>query len=203
MDFTVDKSMRNFDTPIPPKLEAMEDRRIERFSIPQLQSVYEEMVRVECNNKNEKSWPSRHHFPNQVISQILMNKINYSKNFGGYINALPEEWKQVNMQIIQGMMRNIDTENTGYVNWRQFFTYLLLSQSPLPNVNTLGDMRQKMQNVKISSQDQFVNTQMWFDRCEESKDRDYSHHFDRVSMVKKILFDTNATVAHPDGGCGV
>jgi len=47
-----------------------------------------------------------------------MNKINYTKSFGGYINAVPEDWKRVNLQIIQGMMRNIDTENTGYVNWR-------------------------------------------------------------------------------------
>ena len=44
---------------------------------------------------------------------------------------------------------------------------------------------------------------MWLDECEASKDRDYSHHFDRVSMLKKILFSTNATIDHPDGGKGV
>ena len=36
---------------------------------------------------------------------------------------------------------------------------------------------------------------MWFDQCEASMDRDYSEHFDRVSMLKKILFNANA----PDG----
>lgn len=85
------------------------------------------MARVEGNSQDEKTWPSPCHFPTNTLSQILMNKINYSKNFGGYINATPEVWKKVTLQQIQGMMRNIDIENTGYVNWRQFFTYLILS----------------------------------------------------------------------------
>lgn len=36
MDFTVDKSILNFITPAPPKLELMEDRRDYKFTIPQL-----------------------------------------------------------------------------------------------------------------------------------------------------------------------
>jgi hypothetical protein len=36
MDFTVDKSILNFITPAPPKLEFMEDRRDYKFTIPQL-----------------------------------------------------------------------------------------------------------------------------------------------------------------------
>lgn len=39
------------------------------------------------------------------------------------------------MQAIQGMFRNIDIENTGYVNWRHLFTYIALANSPLPTVN--------------------------------------------------------------------
>ena len=100
MDFTVDNSIRNFDTPIPPKLEAMEDRREDRFSIPQLKSLYDEMTRVEGNSQNEKNWPSACHFPTNMLASMIMSKINYTKNFGGYINAAPECWKKVNMQQI-------------------------------------------------------------------------------------------------------
>jgi len=39
MDFTVDKKTLNFITPAPPKLESLEEFRVERFAIPQLQSV--------------------------------------------------------------------------------------------------------------------------------------------------------------------
>jgi len=68
MDFTVDNSVRNFDTPVPPKLEAMEDRRVSRFSIPQLQSLYDEFVRVEGNHQSEKNWPSSSHFPINLLA---------------------------------------------------------------------------------------------------------------------------------------
>jgi hypothetical protein len=203
MDFTVDNSIRNFDTPIPPKLEAMEDRREDRFSIPQLKSLYDEMARVEGNSQNEKNWPSACHFPTNMLASMIMSKINYTKNFGGYINAAPECWKKVNMQQIQGMMRNIDTENTGYVNWRQFFTYLILGQSTLPTMNQLQEMKTHLGAAKIANSSAFVNAKMWFDACEEAKDRDYSHHFDRVSQLKQILFDTNACAEHPDSGKGV
>jgi hypothetical protein len=36
MDFTVNEKIMNFITPPPPKLEAMEDRRDYRFTVPQL-----------------------------------------------------------------------------------------------------------------------------------------------------------------------
>jgi hypothetical protein len=62
--------------------------------------MYTELCRIEKNHMCDKSWPNARHFPNAALSQVLMNKINYSKNFGGYINALPESWKSINMQII-------------------------------------------------------------------------------------------------------
>ena len=36
MDFTVDKGTLNFITPMPPKLDALEEYREDRFSIDQL-----------------------------------------------------------------------------------------------------------------------------------------------------------------------
>lgn len=64
-------------------------------------------------------------------------------------------------------------------------------------------MRQKTGGAAVVSSDQFVNAKMWYDACEASTDRDYSHHFDRVSQLKKILWDTNATAELPDGTPGV
>jgi len=43
-----------------------------------------------------------------------------------------------------GITRNIDTENTGLVNWRQFLTYITLSNSPLPTVNKLNEAKMSM-----------------------------------------------------------
>lgn len=59
-------------------------------------------------------------------------------------------------------MRNIDTDNTGYVDWRQFFTYLLLGQSTLPTVNQLEDLRRKMGNTNFATEEQFVNVSYKF-----------------------------------------
>ena len=64
-------------------------------------------------------------------------------------------------------------------------------------------MKQNLGNVIVANSDSFVKAKMWFDACEEAKDREYSHHFDRVSQLKKILFDTNACANHPDGSKGV
>lgn len=54
----------------------------------------------------------------QQLAQTLMNKINYSRHFGGYMNALPKHFQYIDLQAIMGITRNIDTENTGLVNWR-------------------------------------------------------------------------------------
>jgi hypothetical protein len=50
MDFTVNEKIMNFITPPPPKLEAMEDRRDYRFTVPQLYALHEEFQRIENFN---------------------------------------------------------------------------------------------------------------------------------------------------------
>lgn len=88
MDFTVNEKIMNFITPPPPKLEAMEDRRDYRATIPQLESSYQEFLRMEQFNGGEHP----DHFTVQQLAQTLMNKINYSRHFGGYMNALPKHF---------------------------------------------------------------------------------------------------------------
>ena len=43
MDFTVDKATLNFITPKPPKLDALEEYRQDRFAIPQLKCLVQEL----------------------------------------------------------------------------------------------------------------------------------------------------------------
>jgi len=135
MDFTVDESILNFITPAPPRLEAMEDLRDYRFTVPQLQALYSEYMRVEGFQNGDPDLKLN------TFTSMLMNKINYSKNFGGFMNALPKNWQFINMQALQGMFRNIDIDNSGFVSWRQFFTYLMLSTSKLPTVNKLAEAK--------------------------------------------------------------
>jgi len=92
MDFTVDQSILNFITPAPPKLESMEDKRDYRFTIPQLDCLLTEFQRME-QFKGDNS-PM---FSFDAIISTMMNKINYSKNFGGEKNALPKSWNFVDL----------------------------------------------------------------------------------------------------------
>jgi len=48
MDFTVDKSTLNYINPPPPKLDAHEDYREDRFSIPQLTFICSEFEQFEA-----------------------------------------------------------------------------------------------------------------------------------------------------------
>jgi hypothetical protein len=43
MDFFVDKSYRNYIDPPPPKLDSMEEVRSNRFNVPQLQAIIDEL----------------------------------------------------------------------------------------------------------------------------------------------------------------
>jgi hypothetical protein len=56
---------------------------------------------------------------------------------------------------MQGMMRNMDTGNTGCVNWRQFFTYLVLQASKLPTKSALDAAKASAGNKNYVNCEQF------------------------------------------------
>lgn len=109
-------------------------------------------------------------FTVQQLAQTIMNKINYSRNFGGYMNALPKNWDAIDLQAIMGIARNIDCENSGLVNWRQFMTYLTLGNSPLPTVQKLAEAKASC-GAERPTREQFVNAKFYFDEFEMSSDR--------------------------------
>jgi len=90
-------------------------------------------------------------------------------------------------------MRNLDTDNTGYFNWRQFFTYVILLQSAPPSGKDLETIENLADEDGFIYEEPFVNTGFWFDASESSQDPDYTHPFNRRNMIKGLIFKTNAT----------
>ena len=50
MDFSVDEGVLNYINPKPPKQQALEEHRIDRFSVPQLEGMFEEYVTIASLN---------------------------------------------------------------------------------------------------------------------------------------------------------
>ena len=82
--------------------------------------------------------------------------------------------------------------NSGYFNWKQLYTYIVLLKSPPPKPEDLDLI------MKLGDEDGYIylepfkNTVFWFDSTESSKDPEYTLPFERKRMVKELLFKTNA-----------
>ena len=108
MDFTVDDATLNYVNPPRPKLEALEEYREDRFSIPQLKTFltkFETITKTVGDNM-------------QVVelASIFFTKVKKSAHFGGYDLTLSEQWNKLTMSSILSINRNLDPNNTGYVN---------------------------------------------------------------------------------------
>ena len=66
------------------------------------------------------------------LASIFFTKVKNSVHFGGYDLTLPDQWNKLTMPSIISIVRNLDQKNTGYVNWRTLFTYLILLKSEIP-----------------------------------------------------------------------
>lgn len=112
MDFTVDKGILNYITPPPPLLEAKEEIRSDRFSIPQLYCLIEEIKALQDAEKLEvanidtaasaESTTVRKEdaIKSDVVLQALLNKIHSAKTYRGQRSGLPEEWCQMNKYML-------------------------------------------------------------------------------------------------------
>jgi len=101
MDFTVDKKTLNFITPDPPKLEALEEFREERFAIPQLQSILQELQLIAESTGSCDM---------QVVelASLLFSKIKLSTAFNGFDSGMPEMWNKLALQDMVGIVRMLD-----------------------------------------------------------------------------------------------
>jgi len=82
MDFTVDEATLNYVNPPRPKLEALEEYREDRFSIPQLKTLLNEFETISKTVGDNI----------QVVelASIFFTKVKNSLHFGGYDLTLPD-----------------------------------------------------------------------------------------------------------------
>jgi hypothetical protein len=108
-----------------PKLEALEEYRKDRFTIPQLKTFLTEFETITKTVGDNM----------QVVelSSIFFTKVKNSAHFGGYDLTLPDQWNKLTMPSILSIIRNLNPNNTGFVNWRFLFTYLILLKSEIPS----------------------------------------------------------------------
>ena len=78
--------------------------------------------------------------------------------------------------------------NSGYFNWRTFYTYVILLVSPLPKEEDLAVIERLADEEGFIYSDPFKNTAFWFDATESSKDPEYTHAFERRKMIKDLIF---------------
>ena len=126
MDFTVDEQIMNFIEPPPEKLAAMEQVRLDRFSITQLQTVVSELEELAKEFGDGEGG-----IPNKLVSDLFMRKLENSKTLWDD-GSLPEEWWTLKEYDFQNIVRNLDRKNAGAVDWRQLATFIILLRSPLP-----------------------------------------------------------------------
>lgn len=128
---------------------------------------------------------------NDVIVDLLCRKVQNSRSLHDG-SGLPKDWSNLSKQDFIGIVRNLDTENNGCVNWKQLATYMTLIKSTLPSEEQIVYVQDSMLRNQTSqdkiSEELFVKTTTWFDNQTKSKDRNYSHPFPRSDIIKKLLF---------------
>lgn len=178
MDFVVDKSFHNYIDPPPPKLDAMEEARANRFSVPQLKALIDELRQLAGTN---------HIIYDRAAVELLARKSANSKSLGD-MGGLPKDWAAFQMVDYERMVRNLDLYNEGSIDYRVLAVCFILLQSSLPKDEHLEDLRKSVKEAEVAL-DTFMQHNLWFNKSEASKDRDYSHQFDRTVHIKNILFE--------------
>jgi hypothetical protein len=182
MDFTVDNSTLNYINPPIPKLEALEQSQSDRFAIPQLRNLLGEFETIAKATGDLLQC--------RELCQLLYSKIKNSFHFCSYESQVPETWNTFGLAEINQMIRNLDFKNTGYVNWRTLMTHIILLKSSVPNAKEISRIEKMLKEPEVSC-DQFCKGTFWFEAAEQSTDRSNAIVFERVKMIKQLLFDTH------------
>ena len=72
------------------------------------------------------------------------------------------------------------------------FHAIVLLNSPLPSAKDLEVIKNVKSENGLVSLDDWLKTQLWFDVCERSEDRETALPFARVDLVKAVLFRLNS-----------
>lgn len=186
MDFVVDSSIYNFIEPPPDKLAAMEEANDGRFNINQLKSLVRELNMVAGPN-------------NQILNrQVVDLFVRKSKNSSSMVDigGLPKSWNGLNQADFERMVRNLDINNVGSVNFKFLATCCILLHSNIPSDSQIETLKKAMKEIDITvncwTENLTGKACEWFESTERSKDREYSHVFPRVELIKDLLFDLHA-----------
>lgn len=129
------------------------------------------------------------------LASLLFSKVKLSAAFNGFDSGMPEMWNKLALQDMVGIVRMLDPKNVGFVNWKTLFTYMALEQSPVPQKVDTSAVKQEN---GFAEKADFMAHKWWFSATETSKDRVYSHTFERVNMLTGLLFEANKTTV--EGG---
>ena len=121
----------------------------------------------------------------QSLFQLLKSRMNNSRGFMGQRSTLPDLLLAMDMDCFMSMIRNLDPESTGFINYRQLLTYLILLQSPVPSEAQADKVRELADAEGHISKESFVSASFWFEETEGSTDGDYHEPFDRRRMIKE------------------
>lgn len=89
------------------------------------------------------------------------------------------------------MAINLDPYRTGFINWRVMFTYFALLRSIIPTEAEIKALRTSCKS-EIASHDDFMKAKFWFDKTEDTQNKPGYHAFDRLGMLKDLLFRANS-----------
>lgn len=129
--------------------------------------------------------------PIQRFAIELTRKINNAKSFKGIDSGLMPAWEALKLPQIYNILRNLDSQNKGFVNWRQLFLYMLLITSPIPTEEEINKMVKDLGGIDAEvTRADIICGEFWFDNHEVSKDRPHAHPFKRVDFLKILLFET-------------
>ena len=119
MDFTVDQGVLNYITPPPPKHAPLEEAMPARFTIPQLQCAISELKFL----KSVSTIDDQDSMKLQPIYNFFKSRKNSTLTFNSDTTAIPHSFAEMPTTQFMAMIRNLDTDCTGTINYRQLLTY--------------------------------------------------------------------------------
>lgn len=95
------------------------------------------------------------------LVNLIYSKIKNGVQFGGVDTGFPEDWSQYGLAQIHQMVRNIDSKNSGFVNWRTLVTCFILVRSTVPSAKEVARIEKMLGDE--ATQDQVCQGSFWFD----------------------------------------
>ena len=128
----------------------------------------------------------------QPIYNFFKSRKNNTSSFHSDTTAVPQSFIQMEMTQFMALIRNLDPNCTGSVNYRQLLSYFILLCSEVPSERQLDAFNLIANEKGLIDKETFVGATFWFEQTEDSQDRPQHEVFERKRFVKESLFDANA-----------